>query len=79
MEKKIRVLGVGGCKTCSDLAEKIRKMVAEHGISAIVEKVENPMEFITCKVLKTPGVVVDGVTVHSGSVPTEEEILSWIS
>jgi hypothetical protein len=29
-------------------------------------------------ILATPGVVVDGKVVHSGSVPAREKIASWL-
>lgn len=77
--KEILVLGVTGCKRCEELADTIRKVAEEGGIVARVEKVADPKALLEYMVLTTPGVVVDGKLVHTGSVPDQKMISAWLS
>jgi hypothetical protein len=39
-----------------------------------VEKIEDIMRY---RILATPGVVIDGVVVHSGGIPERNKVESW--
>jgi len=70
---KIQVLGPG-CAKCKQLAANAEKAVAELGVEATVEKVEDVREIMKFRVLSTPALVVDGTVKSLGRVLTPEAI-----
>lgn len=74
---EIKVLGPGcaKCKTTVDLIDRIAK---ETGKAVVLEKVEDMRQIVSYGVMSTPGVVVGGKVVHVGSVPSRDQILSWL-
>lgn len=70
---EIKVLGTG-CAKCKSLEKVTREAVAESGIEAHIEKVEDLMKIMEFGVLSTPALVVDGNIVLSGRVPKVNEI-----
>ena len=50
----------------------------EMGVDAIVKKDTDPQTLLKFNVMKTPAVVIDGELIHSGSVPTRDEIEGWL-
>ena len=75
--KNIKVLG-SGCKKCQVTAAHITARAEALGVDISLEKVEDFAKIASYGVMATPGVVVDGVVVHSGSVPTPELIEGWL-
>lgn len=47
------------------------------GVEVQLEKVESFEEIARYGVLSTPGVVIDGQSVHVGGVPKREKIQGW--
>ncbi len=76
--KKIAVLGTG-CKKCVTTEERVRKVVQELGMEAVIEKVTDIKKIMEYEVFLTPAVAVDGEVVLSGKVPTEEQLKSVFS
>ncbi len=70
---EIRILG-SGCSKCKTLEKMTRDVVSQTGISANIEKVEDIMEIMRYGVMSTPALVVDGVVVVKGRIPSSEEI-----
>ncbi len=70
---KIQVLGTG-CAKCKQLTANAEKAVAELGVQATVEKVEDVREIMKFKVMSTPALVVDGVVKSTGKVLTPEAV-----
>jgi small redox-active disulfide protein 2 len=70
---KIQVLGTG-CAKCKQLTANAQKAVAELGVDATVEKVEDVQEIMKFRVLSTPALVVDGTVRSLGRVLTPEAI-----
>jgi small redox-active disulfide protein 2 len=70
---KIQVLGPG-CAKCKQLAANVEKVVAELGIDALVEKVEDVREIMKFRVLSTPALVIDGTVKSLGRVLKPEAI-----
>ena len=48
-------------------------------VAAEVKKVTDIMEMLKLGVMSTPAVIIDGVTMSTGRVPTVEEICAWLN
>jgi len=70
---EIKILGTG-CPKCKALEKVTRDVIAENGIVANVTKVEDIMDIMKYGVMTTPALVVDGVVVMKGHVPSKEEV-----
>ncbi len=70
---RIQVLGTG-CAKCKQLTANAEKAVAELGVDASVEKVEDLQEIRKFRVLSTPALVVDGTVKSLGRVLSPEAI-----
>jgi small redox-active disulfide protein 2 len=56
----------------------VRQVVAATGISARVESVTSPADFLRWPVVATPGLVVNERLVASGRIPDADEIARWL-
>jgi small redox-active disulfide protein 2 len=70
---KIAILGTG-CDKCRRLYDTVREAVAQAGVEATLQKVEDIREIMAFKVLKTPALAIDGEVKLSGRLPTVEEV-----
>ena len=61
----IKVLGPG-CTNCKNLERVTKEAVAELGIDARIEKVEDYAEIMGYGVMSTPALVIDETVVSSG-------------
>ena len=75
--KHFKVLG-SGCKKCATTADLITAKAAEMGVTVEIEKVTDMGAIMGYGVMSTPGVVLNETVVHSGSVPTAQNIEGWI-
>lgn len=75
--KEIKVLG-SGCRNCEVTAKVIAEAARQAGVEIRLEKVTDIVAIMSYGVMSTPGVVVDGQVVHSGSVPGPELVRKWI-
>lgn len=75
--KNIKVLGTGcaNCKTTTRLIEEVAKAA---NVDITLEKIEDIQEIMQYSVMSTPAVVVDGVVVHSGGVPSRHQVSGWL-
>jgi small redox-active disulfide protein 2 len=73
----IKILGIG-CPRCRKLEEKVRELVLENNIFAVIEKVTNVNEMMRYNIMMTPGLVINEKLKSSGSIPKDEQILKWI-
>lgn len=69
----IKILGTG-CPKCKTLEKTTRDAVAEMGISAEIEKVEDIVKIMNYGIMHTPGLVINEKVVLSGRVPSMNEI-----
>jgi len=76
-EMKITVYGPG-CKKCHEAEELVKKVVAESGADAVVEKVSDLQAMMKMGIISTPGFAVDGVLKLAGRVPKTDEIKGWL-
>lgn len=65
----IKVLGPG-CTNCKNLERVTREAVAELGLDATIEKVEDYATIASYGVMSTPALVVDEEVLVHGRVPT---------
>lgn len=75
--KQIKILG-SGCRNCQTTYELISKTADELGVKVQLEKVEDIGQIMGYGVMSTPGVVIDGKVVHTGSVPSRDTIALWL-
>lgn len=73
MIKSIKILGTG-CAKCKSMLGVVEQVAHETGIDAAIEKVEDIEEIMKFDVMSTPALVIDGVIVLSGRVPSKEEL-----
>jgi len=75
--KEIKVLGTG-CAKCTKTVDVISKIANELNIDVHVIK-ETDLEVIMgYGVMSTPAVIIDEVNVHSGSIPSRQDIELWL-
>jgi small redox-active disulfide protein 2 len=78
MTTEIRVLGPG-CDRCQKLYENTTEAVAEIGLDAHVEKVDDITEIARRGILSTPALVVDDELVVAGRVPSVTQLRELLS
>ncbi len=74
---RIQVLGTG-CAKCKQLTANAERAVAELGLQATVEKVEDVREIRRLGVMTTPALVVDGKVRVAGKVLTPEAVMELL-
>ncbi|MCB0073579.1 MAG: TM0996/MTH895 family glutaredoxin-like protein [Caldilineaceae bacterium] len=70
---EIKVLGTG-CPNCKKTKAVVAAAVSELGINAAVEEVTDLADIMAYGVMATPALVIDGVVVGSGGVPTKQQV-----
>jgi small redox-active disulfide protein 2 len=69
----VKVLGPG-CMNCKTLEQRTREAAKDMNPPPLIEKVEDYQQIASYGILRTPGLVIDGQVVHSGSVPSVEAL-----
>jgi len=70
---EIKILGTG-CPKCKTLEKVTREAVAETGITATIDKVEDIVKILEYSIINLPGLVMDVTVVLSGLVPTVNQV-----
>lgn len=73
-DMEIKVLGVG----CDSTIGVIERTAQAAGVVVEIVKVENPDEIRRAGVNATPAVMIDGKVVHSGGLPSCEQVQAWL-
>lgn len=74
----IEILGPG-CPRCEKTTAEIRAVVDRAGINAEIRHVTDPFEIAARGVLfSVPVVLIDGILVARGRVPSRREIEQWL-
>jgi small redox-active disulfide protein 2 len=73
----VKILGTG-CKKCQTLEAKIREVVQQNNINAEVEKVTDLSAIMSYGIMMTPGLVIDEKVKSYGTIPKDDQILSWL-
>ncbi|MEI7612220.1 MAG: thioredoxin family protein [Betaproteobacteria bacterium] len=74
--KNVKILGTG-CANCKNTLALVEAVAREKGVAIALEKIEDLPSIIGYGVMSTPGVIIDGVVVHSGGVPAKTKVESW--
>jgi small redox-active disulfide protein 2 len=69
----IKVLG-SGCAKCKTLEKLTRDAIAETGVTAEIEKVDDILKIMAFGVMSTPALVINQKVVLSGRVPSMAEL-----
>ena len=72
-EVKVQILGTG-CPKCKQLTANAQAAIAEAGVDADLEKVEDIKQIMAAGVMFTPALVVDGEVKSSGKVLSKDDI-----
>jgi small redox-active disulfide protein 2 len=75
--KNIKVLGTG-CARCKATVELINDVAEKHNIEITLEKVEDLPSIMAYEIMSTPGVVINEKVVHTGGIPSQEQIEAWL-
>jgi small redox-active disulfide protein 2 len=75
---EIKILG-SGCSRCRSLETLTRKVVSENGIEASIIKVEDIADIMKYNIMITPALVVDEKVVSKGRIPSEGELLQFLT
>ena len=73
----VKILGTG-CKKCNTLENKVREVVEKNNINAEVEKVTDLSAIMSYGIMMTPGLVIDEKVKSYGTIPKDDQILSWL-
>jgi hypothetical protein len=74
----IKILGAG-CHDCLRLELLVGQVLAELGIEASVQRIEDARQIDRYALAGPPGLVINGELVSEGQLPTREEVSSWIT
>jgi small redox-active disulfide protein 2 len=74
----IKVLGTG-CANCKNLERATRSAIAEMGMDAQIEKVEDIQKIMAYGVMRTPALVIDEKVALYGHVPSIKELKEIIT
>jgi len=77
MGKTVKILGTG-CGKCQQMVIVVKEVAADHQLEVTVEKVEDIAEIMEFNVMTTPALVVDGVVMVKGRVPSKDEVLGFL-
>jgi arsenite-transporting ATPase len=75
---KIKVLG-SGCSKCRSTIDVIERAARDAGVEVDITKVESPDEIRSYGVHATPAVVIADRVVHSGGIPSHDEVRAWFA
>lgn len=71
---EIKILG-SGCSNCTKLEKVTKEGIAQLGIEAQVEKIEDMQKIMSYGVMSTPALVINGVVKLVGKVPNKARMI----
>ena len=74
---KIRVVGTG-CGQCQATVAILEEAGRAAGVPVDIATIPNPEDIKASGVKSMPAILIDGVLVHSGSVPTQGQAADWL-
>ena len=73
----IKILG-SGCSNCAKLEKVTKEGIAQLGIEANVEKIEDMQKIMSYGVMSTPALVINGVVKLVGKVPNKARLIELL-
>ncbi len=74
----IKVLGPG-CDNCHKVEALAKQAVTNLGVEATIVKITDRAEYPQYGLLYTPGLVINDKLVCGGRIPTEAEVMTWVT
>lgn len=74
---KVQILGTG-CSKCKLLEQHAREAVAEAGVAADIEKIQDIDVIMEMGVMMTPALAIDGDVKSVGKVLTKDQITTFL-
>jgi predicted DsbA family dithiol-disulfide isomerase len=78
MKKKITLLGVEGCPTCTLLDARVKTAIESLDTDITVEKITEPERIMEYNAGGLPAVFVDGQSKAVRRVPEVQELIAWL-
>lgn len=75
---KVQVLGIA-CPECDQVTANVVEALAQLGIDANIQRIEDPGEVKSMGVYVTPAIVIDGDIKMAGKVPSVEQIKKYLT
>jgi small redox-active disulfide protein 2 len=73
----VKILGTG-CKKCQTLEQKVKDLISQNNVDAVIEKVTDINDMMSYGIMMTPGLVVNEKVMSTGIIPKDEQILNWL-
>lgn len=78
MARSVDVLGPG-CRRCSELFVLVSEVARAECPDVVVRHVTDPAEIVGRGLfMNTPALVVDGIVVAAGRIPSRREVSGWL-
>ncbi|MBX3082778.1 MAG: thioredoxin family protein [Anaerolineae bacterium] len=74
----IKVLG-SGCANCKRLQANVERLAAQNNLPIELEKVTEYADILKWNIMATPGLVINDKVVSAGRIPTDTEIVRWLT
>ncbi|MGB2882934.1 MAG: arsenical pump-driving ATPase [Rhodoferax sp.] len=74
---KVTVLGPG-CSKCESTTRMIQRVASELCVAVEIDKIESREDIKSHGVTATPAVIIGGVIVHAGGIPSHETVRAWL-
>lgn len=76
--KNIKVPGTG-CASCKATLKLIEATAKAKGIEIRLEKIESLADILGYGVMSTPAVIINGTVLHTGGVPNQSRVETWLT
>lgn len=73
----VKVIGTG-CEKCDKVYKSVQEGLAELGIEAETEKIEDLVEIVKLGVMTSPSLMIDGKVVSAGKVLKKDEAVKLL-
>lgn len=74
---EITVFGKG-CSRCESTIRRIESEAAALGVPVTIHKITDEVTMIQKGIMTTPAVTLNGKLVHSGGIPSIDDVRSWL-
>ncbi len=73
----VKILGTG-CKKCLTLESKVRELVRQNNLDAVIEKITDIQEIVNYGIMMTPGLVINEKVKSYGVIPKDDQLINWL-